>query len=256
MNNNISRSNTEIPATSGGETPATHGLLKEDLLNMLDIAYELEGVLHLALTRGDDMPEALPQIIREKVEELYDWLPEENYVLEENPAQENTDSRHCEFRTGQEDTVDDTVDDIADDTVADTEDNTADDTVDDIVDEAEEETVYDAEEDAEEDIVDGIEEEFEEDAVEEIARNRDRLRADTTLGDKNPPAFSLNDRFLFTRELFNGSRKKFDEALDRLAQFDSIEEAEAYFYDDCALDPSEETVIDFMHIVEGYLKNR
>lgn len=67
------------------------------------------------------------------------------------------------------------------------------------------------------------------------------------------PAFSLNDKFLFTRELFGGSRKLFDEAVIRLASMESLEEAESYFYDELNWNPEDETVVDFMGIAAKYL---
>lgn len=252
MNNDIDRPYPELHGKSSEDTPATAKPIKEDLLNMLDIAYELEGVLHLALTRVDDMPEALPRIIRGKVQELFEWLPEEDYALGEKPAQEGLEDYEAESK----DTQDLTANHAEDDTHLDCRhDNPKEYNIIDN-DHADYNSIGDDHTD-----YNGIDEDY--DALEEEKMqapediiDNDRHHTDATVSDKNPPAFSLNDRFLFTRELFNGSRKKFDEALDRLAIFDSMEEAEAYFYDDCAFDPSEETVIDFMHIVEGYLKNQ
>ena len=42
---------------------------KEELTGLLDCIYELEGLVHPALSR-DDSPEALPELIARKGEEL------------------------------------------------------------------------------------------------------------------------------------------------------------------------------------------
>lgn len=62
-------------------------------------------------------------------------------------------------------------------------------------------------------------------------------------------AFTLNDKFRFRRELFRDSQQEFDEALDIIAQMSTIEEAEEYIYDDLCWDPDSEAVKEFMEVV-------
>ena len=71
---------------------------------------------------------------------------------------------------------------------------------------------------------------------------------------KPPCAFSLNDRFLYIRELFGGSAKAFDDAMDVLSGMSDMREAEQYFYDECNLEPENATVADFMKSVSRYLE--
>lgn len=63
------------------------------------------------------------------------------------------------------------------------------------------------------------------------------------------PVFSVNDRFLYTRELFNGDFKKFESSLKEIAGFDSYEEAEEYFYSSLGFDAENPMVSDFMIII-------
>ena len=51
------------------------------------------------------------------------------------------------------------------------------------------------------------------------------------------PVFSLNDRFLYTRELFKGDASAFNEAINKITTFDNYEEAESYFTESLELDP-------------------
>lgn len=66
--------------------------------------------------------------------------------------------------------------------------------------------------------------------------------------------FSVNDRFRFRRELFNFNDEEMDDALDVAAQMSTLDELEAYFYDDLCMDPEDETVQDFINIISKHLK--
>lgn len=66
---------------------------------------------------------------------------------------------------------------------------------------------------------------------------------------------TLNDKFLFRRELFNGSDTELNDTLDLIASMDSLHEAEEYLYDDLQLDPENENVRDFMNILTTYFSS-
>jgi len=66
------------------------------------------------------------------------------------------------------------------------------------------------------------------------------------------PAFCINDRFRFRRELFHNSDAEFSKAMDLVATMDSYEEAEEYFLGDLGWDIENEDVKDFMAIIENY----
>lgn len=58
--------------------------------------------------------------------------------------------------------------------------------------------------------------------------------------------FSLNDRFLYSRELFDGDMKMFDSTLRSLEGVDDFTVIEDYFYNELEWDKDNQTVKDFM----------
>lgn len=62
---------------------------------------------------------------------------------------------------------------------------------------------------------------------------------------------SVNDRFLFRRELFSNSDSEMADTLDMIASMHSLAEAEEYFYHDLQWDAENPTVKDFMTIVKA-----
>lgn len=183
---------------------------KEEIQNLLDLTYELEGLLHLALARENDLPESLPTLIDNKISLLAGvaGLDSEGGVSTEL----DDDFSYADIEEREIAEMPEEVEDA---------DN--------------------AEEQEEE-----AEAEAPVEPVQPVLMERKEEHA-------CPAAFSLNDRFLFTRELFGGSRRDFDDALSRVAGMESIEEAEQYFFDELGFDPKDETVADFMNIVAGYL---
>lgn len=66
------------------------------------------------------------------------------------------------------------------------------------------------------------------------------------------PAFCLNDRFRFRRELFSNSDAEFSAAMNTIAAMESYEEAEEYFLGQLGWDAENPEVADFMEIIRGY----
>ena len=62
-------------------------------------------------------------------------------------------------------------------------------------------------------------------------------------------AFSLNDRFLYARELFNGNMKMFDSTLEFLEGLDEYSIVEDYFYSELEWNPEKPHVAAFMEIL-------
>lgn len=62
-------------------------------------------------------------------------------------------------------------------------------------------------------------------------------------------AFSLNDRFLYSRELFEGNMKMFDSTLEFIDGIEDYSIIEDYFYNELEWDPENATVISFMEIL-------
>lgn len=68
-------------------------------------------------------------------------------------------------------------------------------------------------------------------------------------------SFTLNDKFLFRRELFGGSDQEFYDTIDLLTAMNSLDEAREYIFDDLQWDPENEVVKDFMDIVTSHFKS-
>lgn len=62
-------------------------------------------------------------------------------------------------------------------------------------------------------------------------------------------AFSLNDRFLYARELFGGNMKDFDSTLETIEGIDDFSLIEEYFYNELGWDKENANVAAFMEIV-------
>lgn len=65
-------------------------------------------------------------------------------------------------------------------------------------------------------------------------------------------AFTLNDKFLFRRELFGGSDPEFADTVELLQTMTSLDEAREYLFDDLQWDPENPVVKDFMAIVVNH----
>ncbi len=63
-------------------------------------------------------------------------------------------------------------------------------------------------------------------------------------------AFSINDRFLFLRELFDGDSQKFDDTISRLELMHNIDEVGDYLASELEWDMSDEVVKEFLRLVE------
>ena len=65
---------------------------------------------------------------------------------------------------------------------------------------------------------------------------------------------SLNDRFLFQRELFNNNRNDMNSTLEQLNSFESYEKAEKYIRDNFNWDFENQIVNDFLLVVQKGFK--
>ena len=64
--------------------------------------------------------------------------------------------------------------------------------------------------------------------------------------------FSLNDRFLYSRELFEGSMNMFDSTLDFLEGLDDFSVIEEYFYNELDWNREDSNVISFMERIKPF----
>ncbi len=68
-------------------------------------------------------------------------------------------------------------------------------------------------------------------------------------------AFTINGRYRFRRELFSNSDTEFADTINLVSAMSSLQEAEEYFYGDLEWDASNEEVRDFMTIIAHYFAN-
>ena len=74
--------------------------------------------------------------------------------------------------------------------------------------------------------------------------------------DKKPTiTFSINDRFLFTRELFNNDPNLFDAAIEKIKSFTKASELQDFAVKEMKWDMSLESVNEFMRLAGVGLKN-
>ena len=69
-------------------------------------------------------------------------------------------------------------------------------------------------------------------------------------------AFTLNDKFLFRRELFGDSDAEFADTLDLLGAMGSLDEAREYLIQDLQWDEENPVVADFLAIVTNHFNQR
>lgn len=67
-------------------------------------------------------------------------------------------------------------------------------------------------------------------------------------------SMSVNDRYLFRRELFHNSAAEMNEAIDVISGMTDASEAVEYLTSDLCLDPEKKSVADFIAIVEANLR--
>lgn len=71
---------------------------------------------------------------------------------------------------------------------------------------------------------------------------------------RKPLAFTLNDKFRFRRELFGNNDIEFADAVNVISAMNNLPEAEDYLYNDLCWDSSNEDVQAFMAILTEYFK--
>ena len=212
---------------------------------LITLNYELEGLLYLALHRGDDTPEKVWEMISEKIDSLKAGID----IRESEPAP-------VVEETGEEPAV-----------------------MTEIIVEKEEPVIFEQEtpeeETGEEELV-ALEETVPAEevtlasepatSVEQPAPAEEpvteaapvaELRLDEKLARQNSrdlrKAFSLNDRFRFRRELFGNSDERMNEALRAVKSMAAIDEAHDYFYNTLGLDKTSTDVADFIAVIEHHI---
>ena len=245
----------------------------DEIKSMLREVLELEGLLMVADSRGDETPDAVFTLIREKVEQLRavcDCLPEE---LSEDAEDEELPVEPLADVPAEETPVEETlVEEPIEEEIVDEEPEPEI--------EPEVEEVIEIEEESESEIevvpepeieeepapepveevpepeeVPEIEEEIEEEIADEPVEEKTITLDEAFIRNKAKDlksAFSLNDTFRFRRELFGNSAADMNDAIDLVNAMNSYDEAEDYFINDLGWDAESDEVREFMEIIGNH----
>ena len=202
-------------------------IMKEELKKILEQAYELEGLILLGLNR-EDGPADIARLISSKAEALSRaaaTLKVEEQEYNEEPESEETPELVEELESEE---------------------------APELVEELESEESLELSEDPEpgeeaetSDFFYNLEDEDTEKPGEVKRPQRPERK-------KEAPKFSINDKFLFIRELFKGNAASFYDAMDRLSHFSNGAEAEDYFIERLHLDPDNPTAARFLNAIRNY----
>lgn len=211
---------------------------KEELTGLLDCIYELEGLVHLALSR-DDSPEALPELIARKGEELSQRAcgiaHDTTTVVEVAAPAVVKEKVEIPAPVEAQEIVE-----IAAPAVV------------------EEKVETPAPVEAQEIVEIPAPVEIEENIAVSAPVVAEKVVVPKPVSVSPEPrgklVFSINDRYRFKRELFNNSDADFNNTLAFVASMENYDEAEDYFLGELQWDPSSREVIDFLEILKKYFK--
>lgn len=222
---------------------------KTKLNELLDSIYELEGLVHLALTR-DDNPDRLPLLIKMKGEAMAklasglssgepvkDETQAETYVLETETRQDVMPEEliPAEKMPMGDMPIEDTP--MADDLPI--EDMPIEEDMQSVV-----ESVFSALPEKKPSPV-------------SLGKTIPAVEKPLPSSEKEPRGrlvFSINDRYRFKRELFNNSDVDFNNTLAIVASMENYDEAEDYFLGELQWDSKQGDVADFLSVIKRYFK--
>ncbi|MBD5386795.1 hypothetical protein HDR70_02775 [bacterium] len=243
--------------------------MKIDIEGIKDAVYEFEGLLELAELREDKL-QALFPLMRNKLDiinSLFNDSVEDDDLQEDAEEEEMYDQEIGEtVETEETEKIAESDDkEIIEKPQTETEHYGSDfsasrDVVvindEDVVvkDDDDEDVVIKNDDDEEESDYEPVFIAHESDEDEESEAAKDLHNKKMTDPNAPKPAFCINDRFRFRRELFNNSDSAFNSAMDLVATMDDYEEAEDYFIGDLGWDLEKPEVMDFMAIIRNYFE--
>ena len=193
---------------------------------LLPLCYEIEGLLCLINQRNSDVPEGVYQVIKDKIKALAEEVDaltpvdvqaeDDTTQSEDIPMSESMPEVEPELSAADEEAIADSA-------------------------------LMEAEEDADPSDAPAVEEVDVEQPAEE--RPKKRTLDLPVISKFQINYFSVNDRYRFSRELFNGDMAEMEETLDVISRLSSAEEVVDYLANDLCWDPESDTVKDFVSIV-------
>lgn len=238
-------------------------MINKDLTGLLNLAYEIEGLLMLHINRGDEAGPEMKNLLIAKAEALLAGLKSDSGVAKPIAAAPAPVSAAAveleevvksveEISKPVEPTVETPIEPVVETPVESSVEVAVAPSIE-VVEEAADTVVATA---ADDEVIGNL---VVNDDVDPVATVNDTLGADSqlTLDEKLSrerasdisKAFTLNDRFRFRRELFRNSDAEFRETIDVIGSMSSMEEAEDYFFNDLCWNPESDDVKDFMSIV-------
>jgi len=253
---------------------------------MITLNYELEGLLYLALHRGDDTPQQVWDMISAKIESLREGLATKNptacdnapasITAKEIPASDDSDGNLAikAEQADNEEMPETTREEAVRLENASYESNNDMQPLpeleaaqlppapDEILTVIKEEELEAAESERLEEppFTEPKNEYISYTELETKIAPTESLRLDEKLARENSrdlrKAFSLNDRFRFRRELFSNSESELTEAINAIEAMSSVDEALDYFYNDLNWDKSNQEVKDFIEIITHHFLSK
>ncbi|MDE6256262.1 MAG: hypothetical protein K2M39_08740 [Muribaculaceae bacterium] len=245
--------------------------MKIDIEGIKDAVYEFEGLLELAELREDKLQALLP-LMKNKLDIINSLFNDsvEDDDLQEDAEEEEMDDQEIGETAETEETekiAESDDKEIIEEPQTETEHYGSDfsasrdvvvknDDDEDVVvkNDDDEDVVIKNDDDEEESDYEPVFIALESDEDEESETAQDLHNKKMTDPNAPKPAFCINDRFRFRRELFNNSDSAFNAAMDLVATMDDYEEAEDYFIGDLGWDLEKPEVMDFMAIIRNYFE--
>ncbi len=201
---------------------------KQNMEALLDRVYELEGLLHLALSR-EDAPQRLQEIIRLKGQRIAEIIADTPAPTQSSqPSQDSRDSQDSQNSQSSQSSQSSQNSQSSQDS----------------------QSSHSAP-----DATPMLEEE------EEMAEAWDEITDPEPKAPETAPAsplksrFSLNDRFRFSRELFGGDTRGFDRLVETLQEMPNFDEARHYLADTLGWDiESDDAAAEFVEIINPFYK--
>ncbi len=241
--------------------------MDNSLETLLKQVLELEGLLLIAVKRGDDAPSMVYDMIRQKAAAIGGMAevkaPYNEQGIDALPDDEPDDDITVEFVDEPEPEAEQPVAEPAIEPEPEAEQPVAEPTIEpEPVSEqpVAEPTVVEPEPVAEvEPVAESVAEvepelEPEPDPDDQPLTLDEALQRDMTKDLRQ--AFSLNDRYRYRRELFGNSDSVMNETLNLIEAMHSFDEAEDYFYNDLQWEHDSPEVADFMVIIKNHFWNK
>lgn len=223
--------------------------MKDNLKKIQDLVYELEGLLHLSITR-EPCPSGIYHLVKAKIDEIHtlgDEIDPTEYVSAENDV--SPDMEEIEYSGLDTDfDIEESCEPVKEETLEPVLEKPLDTVREEPIEPVLEEPVEnDLDESDAEELMD-----MEMAGINEPAEPRTEPKKENL--EKRKPVFCINDRFRFRRTLFNGSDREFNAAVDIISRFDNYDEAEKYFIGELGWEPESEDVSDFMELLKIYFE--